>query len=77
MEIVVSLAEAERDPLGRASSLAARDVKGVSGMDGAAERSSPRGCSRRPRVSASLYVLAFFLLSRAFEPSTEPFPSHF
>ena len=37
----------------------------------------PGGCSRRPRVSASLYVLAFFLLSRAFEPSTEPFPSHF
>ncbi|EJK57266.1 hypothetical protein THAOC_22711, partial [Thalassiosira oceanica] len=32
------LAEAERDPLGRASSLAARDVRGVSGMDGAAER---------------------------------------
>ena len=73
MEIVVSLAEAERDPLGRASSLAARDVRGVSGMDGAAERSWPRGCSRWPRVieGECFPVCACFLFAvkslRAFD----------
>ena len=72
MEIVVSLAEAERDPLGRASSLAARDVRGVSGMDVAAERMA--GLARRmfsPAKGECFPVCACFLFAvkslRAFD----------
>ena len=85
-----SLAEAERDSLGRASSLAARDVRGVSGMDGAAERMA--GLARRmfplaegeclpACLPACMCLLAFRCREpsslRAFGPSIEPFPSHF